>query len=127
MDAILKGLKAGDHGEVFCLFTDAPSHKLELEAEILRRKAEFDIPIFVFITPDYDIYRSGAEASFRAYQRITRKHTYIMSQIDPSSLVTVIKKHLKSSKTGNHAIPLNQNKINKSTQAVSPMLVQLKQ
>ena len=126
MDAILKGLKAGDHGEVFCLFTDAPSHKLELEAEILRRKAEFDIPIFVFITPDYDIYHSGAEASFRAYQRITRRHTYIMSQIEPSSLVTVIKKNLKSSKTGNHAIPLNQNKINKSTQAVSPMLVQLK-
>ena len=100
-DAILKGLKLGSHGEVFCLFTDAPTHKLELEKEIMRRKAEFDIPIFVFITPDYNINRNTiAELSFRAYQRITRRHTYIMSQIDPSSLVTVIKKYLKSSKTG---------------------------
>ena len=102
LDAILKGLKVGSHGEVFCLFTDAATHKLELEAEILRRKAEYDIPVFVFITPDYNInINNEARLSFRAYQRITRRHTYIMSQIDPSSLVTVIKKYLKSSKTGN--------------------------
>jgi len=101
LDAILRGLNVGTHGEVFCLFTDAATHKLRLENEIMRRKAEFDIPIFVFITPDYTInVTRDAELSFRAYQRITQRHTYIMSQISPSSLVTIIKKYLKSSTRG---------------------------
>merc|ERR1712223_1767914 len=99
-DGILRGLEKGGHGEVFCLFTDAPSHQLDLLNEINRRRTEKDVPIFVFITPDYNIYRSGAEESFRVYQNITQRHTYIMSQIDPTSLVTVIKKKLKNKDTG---------------------------
>ena len=112
LDAILKGLKRGGHGEVFCLFTDAPSHKLELEAEINRRRKEFDVPIFVFITPDYSIYRGGATDSFRAYQRISNRHTYIMSQIDPSSLVTVIKKHLIKQTKGIHPLCRKASSVN---------------
>ena len=100
LDGILKGLNDGNHGEVFCLFTDAPSHQLNLKRDILRKKTEKDVPIFVFITPDYNIYDSSNNRSFRVYQEITGRHTYIMSQIGPSSLVTVIKKMLKSSKQG---------------------------
>ena len=97
LDAILKGLKVAHHGEVFLLFTDSPSHQLDLEQEIIRRKTEMDVQIFIFLVQDYSIYRRGAEPSFRAYQRITRGHTYITSQMElTSQIVTVVKKTLSN-------------------------------
>jgi len=99
--AIVETLKKAAFGEVFCLFTDAPTHQLNLKAEILRRKKEQDIPIFVFLTPDYNIYSSKiAQDSYRLYQNISSRHTYIMSQTDPSSLVILIDKYLRSNKMG---------------------------
>ena len=102
MAAILDGLRFGArHGEVFFLFTDSGSHSLGLEQEIIRRKIEMDIQIFIFIVGDYNIYRRGAKPSFRAYQKITRGHTYITDTIEPASQVArVIKKNLKWRKVG---------------------------
>ena len=97
LDAILEGLKVAHYGEVFLLFTDSPSHQLNLEQEIIRRKTEQDVQIFIFLVQDYNIYRSGAEPSFRAYQKITRGHTYITSQMElTSQVVTVVKKTLSN-------------------------------
>ena len=109
MDGILKAVNTANHGAVVCLFTDAASHDLNLEAEISRKIKEKDVHIFIFLTPDYPLYKGegnwyrepkkGLE-SYRVYQRISHRHTYIMSKTDPSTAAIVMQKALKTSQKG---------------------------
>jgi len=106
MDGILKAVNVANHGAVICLFTDAASHDLNLEDQILRKIREKDVHIFIFLTPDYPLYKGEGSSyrepkkgmeSYRVYQRISHRHTYIMSKTEPSTAAIVMQKALKTS------------------------------
>ena len=109
MDGILQAINAASHGAVICLFTDAASHDLRLEDEISRKITEKDIHLFIFLTPDYPLYAGEGSSyrqptkgmeSYRVYQKISSRHTYIMSKTEPSTAAIVMHKALKSSQKG---------------------------
>jgi len=91
---------------VICLFTDAASHDLNYEKDIIRKVTEKDVHLFIFLTPDYPLYAGEGDSyrkpsvgmeSYRVYQRITGRHTYIMSKTEPSTASIIMHKALKSS------------------------------
>ena len=104
MDGILKAVKLGNHGAVVCLFTDAPSKDLKFESDIKKKITEKDIHMFIFLTPDYDNNNAKAFESYKVYQKISNRHTYIMSKTEASTASIIMHKALKSSQKGNHNI-----------------------
>ena len=109
MEGILKAMNVANLGAVICLFTDAASHDLNLETKITTKITEKDINLFIFLTPDYPLYPGEGDnyrqpdkglESYRVYQRISHRHTYIMSKTDPSTAAIVMHKALKSSQKG---------------------------
>ena len=110
MDGILKAINTANHGAVICLFTDAASHDLHLEKDITKKIIEKDIHLFIFLTPDYPLYPGEGSSyrepdkgmeSYRVYQKISSRHTYIMSKTEPSTASIIMHKALKSSHKGN--------------------------
>lgn len=97
LDGILKAINTANHGAVLCLFTDAPSKDLDLEPDITKKLIEKDVHLFIFLTPDYDLSNAQALQSYRVYQKISKRHTYIMSKTEPSTASIIMHKALKSS------------------------------
>ena len=110
--AIVETGKKANADAVLCLFTDAATHDLGLETEIMKLVENKGLSIYVFLTPDYPIvpgecgdpycYANPTEGipSFKLYQRISKRHTYIMSKTEPSSASLIIEKALKRSTEG---------------------------
>ena len=117
--AIVETGKKANAGAVLCLFTDAATHDHELEEEIQKWVEQKGLSIYVFLTPDYPITPGVNEnkyanptlgiPSFKLYQRISKRHTYIMSKTEPSSASLIIKKAVQRSiegKTRNRLAPI---------------------
>jgi hypothetical protein len=96
MKALKKAIDGAAFGTVLCLFTDAPTHDLALKSEVITQKRNRKAQIFIFLTPDYDIKNSVNLASYRAYQEVSDRHTYIMSQTEPSVIKRLVIKYLQS-------------------------------
>ena len=100
MKALKKAIDGAAFGTVLCLFTDAPTHDLALKSEVITQKRSINAQIFIFLTPDYDIKNSVNLASYRAYQEVSDRHTYIMSQTEPSVIKRLVIKYLQSTEKG---------------------------
>ena len=107
---LLETARMATAGAVLCLFTDAATHDHDLEADIQNIVRNKGLSIYIFLTADYPIdpnENRGNYAnpqlgipSFKLYQRLSKRHTYIMSKTDPSSASLVIEKALKKSTEG---------------------------
>ena len=100
MKALKKAIDGAAYGTVLCLFTDAATHDIALKSAVVTQKRNRNAQIFIFLTPDYDIRSSVNLASYRAYQEVSDRHTYIMSQTEPSVIKRLVIKYLQSTEKG---------------------------